>query len=132
MSIINGEVAKWQWVAFVIGAILFIYIMRIDALNTTWDGDAEISVFPISAESKNYRLLSNVDAKETAKMFSKGYITYEISTAEWPNGGELNFNDCFIRSDETNVQCTDTHDIEWRVELTSPPEKPESDIANDY
>lgn len=114
---------------FLAGAALFVYWLRVDALNGySWDGEGEISIFSDSSDIKNYRLITYMEAKESAFMFKKGYIEYFIDSADWPNGGELNFKpECVIRSDlGMRNNCTDTEGRSWLVELTTPPEKPDS------
>jgi len=127
---------KVRTIFWIVAAITFVHAYRVGSVNgTAWDGlpsdDVQVSVFSSDDSVKNYRLGAYVDAEEYAFFFKKGYVVYAIKRAEWPNGGELVFNGCYVYSYDMTTTCNDQDGKAWKVDLTSPPQKPETDTSYD-
>lgn len=95
--------------------------------HSSWDGQGSINVFPVDASAKNYRLDSNSISVSVKKRgwFHKEY-SYSISSADWPDGGEIDFNQsCKISYPATSATCK-SNEGTVRVEIASAPDEPDS------
>lgn len=88
-------------------------------------GEGTINVFPNDKEVKNYRLTAFIESTVIANGWFSNTERYAISSARWPNGGTLEFNDVCEVNKGKSVKCK-AGDKEYTIEVQSgPSEEPE-------
>ncbi len=109
-------------------AAIAVYVVWFWPHTETWDGDGEINVFPSSDSVKNYRL----DAYMKVELKRHGWFDeserYSDIRGDWPNGGEFDISDCVVVKGSSST-CTDQSGKEYRVEVMTAPQAPESDSS---
>lgn len=114
-----------------VAILLGIVLVYRSTLSGNWDGEGEISIFPVSDNVKNYRLEDqSIKVERKVKGLFSTYEIYTVSYIRWPNEGEISFQDnCTISTEQGGKQatCVDQNGKQWVVEVTSPPSPPEAD-----
>ena len=95
-----------------------------------WETEAEINVFPSSESTKSYRLVANANATEYRRGWFHLRNEFEVTSAYWPNGGNLDFDECHI-VDRQTASCKDDAGEEWKVDVHSFSERQNEDYSGD-
>lgn len=114
-----------------LGIVIIWYLAIGDKTGSTWDGSGTINVFPTADSAKNYRLDSDyISVKVKRQGLFHNYRTYIISSANWPDGGTLEFtNYCEVSELDGRDKCTDQNGKDYYIEVQTPPDQPESDAS---
>lgn len=88
---------------------------------TAYDVTGEVNLFPIDAESKNYRVKVHWTIDVVPRGIYGDKKSYAIDYITWPNGGTTEFPDCVIVPLEKKDTCEDIDFKKWRVEVHSDP-----------
>ena len=124
-----SESAKINIFLVLLGAF-FVWFIFLAPHAFEWETEAEINVFPSADSSKSYRLSAYADATE----YNRGWFhlrnEFEVRNAQWPNGGELYFDECHVIDSET-ATCTDDNGERWKVDVHSFEDRPEEDYPGD-
>ena len=57
---------------------------------------------------------------------------YSIGGAKWPNGGNLDFNNCVVEQNK-RAECSDQDGNRYYIDVDSSPDQPEDDYSSsDY
>lgn len=125
----DNELATKVWVGII---VIGIFIWAVFWPTTTkWDGEGEISMFPAGAVSKNYRLPAQINVTEHNHGWFRHTREYSIQSADWPNGGTAEFDNC-TTSDTNLGTCQDQGGKSYRVEVTTIPDRPQSNDEGNY
>ena len=111
--------------------MLAIFIMCRSYFNTfEYSGeDAEVSLFPISADAKNYRLEATVTVNGRPSGLFGSRRVYNVDEVSWPNGGYSTFHNCTV-GERQKAECEDKEGRKWKVEVTTEPTAPEAESSD--
>lgn len=132
--IIWDRLEKWQKNSvYILLALLCVALLlwatKDSRNNFEWEGDdGVVNIFPIDAESKNYRLTAyiKVDIKPSGWFGFGQNKSYDVDYVFWPNGGKTYFEECEVIPTRNVNECLDNDFREWRVEVQKEPEYPYS------
>lgn len=96
-----------------------------------WSGEGEISAFPEGASVKNYRLDAQMEVVHYRKGWQHDRFEAIVTSAQWPNGGTLDFYDCRVK-EGSRANCVSSAGDSYSVEVTEFPPAPENDSYDDY
>lgn len=124
------KLKQWQQISlftfFAIVVVLsFMWVTR-DSRNTFgWEGDdGVVNIFPVAAESKNYRLKAYVKVDVTPEGFNGQKKIYDVDYVFWPNDGKTYFEECIVVPTHKENKCLDDEYREWKVEVQKEPNTP--------
>lgn len=88
------------------------------------NGDGSIDVFPQADAAKNYRLDAQIEVYGKAKTLFSNYKQYDVNSAVWPDGGELQFKNgpCVVTSTTNRSLCTAEDGRSYYIEVISAPD----------
>ena len=87
-----------------------------------WEGEGMINLFPVGADSKNYRLSAHMSVEMRPRGIYGNKKTFDIYYVNWPNGGKTYFEECKIIPVENKHSCFDSDSREWMAEIQSEPD----------
>ena len=96
-----------------------------------WNGTGEVSLFPDSESTKNYRLSADMDIEEKRHGWFHSEYIYTVKTTTWPNGGYSTFTNCIIHEDR-NQSCDTDDGKQYTVEVIRWPDMPEDENSPNW
>ncbi len=119
---------EWLAMASLLGFFLFLWwSVRTGEDGAKWEGTGQVSIFPASSITKNYRLDANIEVTQKVPPFSPRTFSYRVISASFPGGDQIQFTNCQVSSLGSTSNCTDESGKGWQVEVSTAPLKPETD-----
>jgi hypothetical protein len=109
---------------------LFCWFIFLAPQSFEWKTEAEINAFPSNESSKSYRLTAYTNATEYKRGWFHLKNEFNVTSADWPNGGRLDFNECYI-VDQQTATCNDDEGEEWQVDIHSFGDRQNEDYSGD-
>ena len=103
-----------------------IFIVFLWPHTDVWEGEGTVDAAPDPSSVKNYRLDASIQATKKRHGWFTSSVTYNVDSADWPNGGTMELDDCLVPKDGT-AACADQDGTTYEIQVITAPEQPEAD-----